>query len=110
MTTWLSKLLAQFKFAPGPHPSIQGGTALCAAVLPMHGTRAPLETVNRATASSSPAGRACTPSSAGKSKPLRIIEWVESASAHHPSSRRMVMSGRLADICAELDRLAALEA
>jgi hypothetical protein len=34
-------------------------------------------------------------------KPLRIV---------HGATGRMVISGRMADVCAELDRLAALEA
>jgi hypothetical protein len=41
--------------------------------------------------------------------PLRIVRVVESSSAP-ASAGRMFMSGRMADVCAELDRLAALEA
>ena len=41
-------------------------------------------------------------------RPLRVVRVVEACSA--PSSAgRMVISGRMADVCAELDRLAALE-
>lgn len=42
-------------------------------------------------------------------RPLRVVRRVEALQpGRHPS--RMVISGRLADVCAELDRLAALEA
>lgn len=43
-------------------------------------------------------------------KPLRVVRVAEDG-GHSPSSAgRMVMSGRMADICAELDRLVHLEA
>jgi hypothetical protein len=40
---------------------------------------------------------------------LRVVRVME---AHHAArgAGRMVISGRMADVCAELDRLAALEA
>ncbi|MFD1580991.1 hypothetical protein [Ramlibacter ginsenosidimutans] len=41
--------------------------------------------------------------------PLRVVRVVE-PSAPRTVAGRMVISGRLADVCAELDRLAALEA
>ena len=41
--------------------------------------------------------------------PLRVVRVVE-PSAPRATAGRMVISGRLADVCAELDRLAALEA
>ena len=42
------------------------------------------------------------------SRPLRVVRWVDAS--HAPASAgRMFMSGRMADVCAELDRLAALE-
>lgn len=49
------------------------------------------------------AARTCAP------RPLRVLRVVD---ANHPpaSAGRMVISGRMADVCAELDRLAALEA
>jgi hypothetical protein len=41
-------------------------------------------------------------------RPLRVIRWVDAS--HAPASAgRMFMSGHMADVCAELDRLAALE-
>ncbi len=43
------------------------------------------------------------------SKPLRVVRVLE-PSAPRSTAGRMVISGRLADVCAELDRLAALEA
>ncbi len=42
-------------------------------------------------------------------RPLRVLRVVE-ASATPASAGRMVISGRMADVCAELDRLAASEA
>ena len=41
-------------------------------------------------------------------KPLRVLRVVE-PSAPRAVAGRMVISGRMADVCAELDRLAALE-
>jgi hypothetical protein len=42
-------------------------------------------------------------------KPLRVVRVLE-PSAPRSTAGRMVISGRLVDVCAELDRLAALEA
>jgi hypothetical protein len=42
-------------------------------------------------------------------KPLRVVRVVESGQTR-TSVGRMVISGRMADVCAELDRLAACEA
>jgi len=55
-----------------------------------------------------PHARACTRGSAGTLRPLRVLRVVE---AGQPSSQagRLVISGRMADVCAELDRLAAFE-
>jgi hypothetical protein len=40
---------------------------------------------------------------------LRVVRTVD-AQHKGPSTGRVVISGRMADVCAELDRLAALEA
>ena len=58
------------------------------------------------TADHLPAQRAAA---APKVTPLRVVRLVE-PSAPRADAGRMVISGRLADVCAELDRLAALEA
>ena len=52
------------------------------------------------------AGQASAPAAA---RPLRVVRTVD---AQQPGRRagRVVISGRMADVCAELDRLAALEA
>jgi hypothetical protein len=42
-------------------------------------------------------------------RPLRVVRVMEPAAAGHAAGR-MVISGRLADVCAELERLAAQEA
>jgi hypothetical protein len=42
-------------------------------------------------------------------RPLRVVRVVEPAAARTVAGR-MVISGRLADVCAELERLAAQEA
>jgi hypothetical protein len=41
-------------------------------------------------------------------RPLRVVRVVEGRSGC-PGTGRMVISGRMADVCAELDRLAELE-
>ena len=46
---------------------------------------------------------------AAPAKPLRVVRVLE-PSASRTVAGRMMISGRLADVCAELDRLAALEA
>ena len=57
----------------------------------------------RAAASHATAPRSCV------RRPLRVVRVLEACPA--PSSAgRMVISGRMADVCAELDRLAELEA
>ena len=43
-------------------------------------------------------------------RPLRVIRVVDGHQGEGRSTNRMVISGRMADVCAELDRLAALEA
>jgi hypothetical protein len=40
---------------------------------------------------------------------LRVVRFAEQGDSAH-SAGRMVISGRMADVCAELDRLVALEA
>ncbi|MDB5850527.1 MAG: hypothetical protein JWP29_4279 [Rhodoferax sp.] len=51
------------------------------------------------------------PCPARAARPLRVVRVLDSATAAGASSAgRMVISGRMADVCAELDRLAALEA
>ncbi|VWX63106.1 conserved hypothetical protein [Burkholderiales bacterium 8X] len=45
----------------------------------------------------------------GNPSPVRVVRTVES-SYQGRFSGRLVISGRMADVCAELDRLAALEA
>ena len=42
-------------------------------------------------------------------RPLRVVRVVDACQAP-AGAGRMVISGRMADVCAELDRLAALEA
>ncbi len=51
-----------------------------------------------------------TASSRLPAKPLRVVRVAEDGHASPSSAGRMVMSGRMADICAELDRLVHLEA
>jgi hypothetical protein len=40
---------------------------------------------------------------------LRVVRVVDKEGQRGSSGGRMVISGRMADVCAELDRLAALE-
>jgi hypothetical protein len=55
--------------------------------------------------------RPVTPASrlSAPARPLRVVRTVD-AQHKGPSTGRVVISGRMADVCAELDRLAALEA
>lgn len=43
-------------------------------------------------------------------RPLRVVRVQDSQRADRIGTGRVVISGRMADVCAELDRLAALEA
>ena len=43
-------------------------------------------------------------------RPLRVVRVMDKDGQRGPSGGRLVISGRMADVCAELDRLAALEA
>lgn len=47
--------------------------------------------------------------SAAPARPLRVVRMVDAHQPDRPTGR-MVISGRMADVCAELDRLVALEA
>ncbi len=50
-----------------------------------------------------------TPSKTSVSRPLRVIRVLDAG--HAPANvGRMMISGRMADVCAELDRLVAREA
>jgi hypothetical protein len=52
--------------------------------------------------------RAAAPVQPVAAKPLRVVRVLEPSTSRAVAGR-MVISGRLADVCAELDRLAALE-
>lgn len=43
-------------------------------------------------------------------RPLRVVRVMDRDGPRAPAGGRLVISGRMADVCAELDRLAALEA
>ena len=47
--------------------------------------------------------------SSAPARPLRVVRVVD-GKGQQRSNNRVVISGRMADVCAELDRLAALEA
>ena len=65
-------------------------------------------------AASCVAPRAAPPKATGCARrvqrPLRVVRVMDKDGPRNPSGGRMVISGRMADVCAELDRLAALEA
>lgn len=64
----------------------------------------------RLTALAQPAARVQRPlHSVDAQRPLRVVHVMERG-ASRASAGRMVISGRMADVCAELDRLAAREA
>jgi hypothetical protein len=91
----------------------------------MHGSPAPVRpsmahpvqrpvqgfATSRCAASGSPAAaaRQVTRQAATKVMPLRVLRVVETGSPRS-STGRMVISGRMADVCAELDRLVEREA
>jgi hypothetical protein len=53
----------------------------------------------------------CTRAAARVQRPLRVVRVMDkSGSRSTVGAGRMVISGRMADVCAELDRLAAMEA
>lgn len=52
---------------------------------------------------------AAVPTATGPARPLRVVRVVD-GKGQQRSASRVVISGRMADVCAELDRLAALEA
>jgi hypothetical protein len=54
-------------------------------------------------------GTAVSAASVRPARPLRVVRVFEGAQPR-AAAGRMVISGRLADVCAELDRLAAAEA
>jgi hypothetical protein len=53
--------------------------------------------------------RATTAKPASTARPLRVVRVLD-AQRTESGAGRVVLSGRIADVCAELDRLAALEA
>jgi hypothetical protein len=55
-------------------------------------------------------GTAAPKAASAPARPLRVIRAVDGPQGEKRSTNRMVISGRMADVCAELDRLAALEA
>ena len=59
---------------------------------------------NRGRSGRAPAARRVLP----QRRPLRVVRVVDSCNAP-ASAGRMVISGRMADVCAELERLATLE-
>jgi hypothetical protein len=72
--------------------------------------RALLACFARPVSAGTPPVRAAQQAPAGHAfKPLRVVRVLE-PSAPRSTAGRMVISGRLADVCAELDRLAAMEA
>ena len=52
---------------------------------------------------------AAVPTATASARPLRVVRVVDGKGQQRNASR-VVISGRMADVCAELDRLAALEA
>jgi hypothetical protein len=54
-------------------------------------------------------GYVAWPQAGRDNRPLRVLRVVDTGHAS-TTAGRMVISGRMADVCAELDRLAAMEA
>lgn len=83
------------------------GLAALFAPRPAASTHAPVRTPERRPVWQGPVRQ--PPVQPQPAKPLRVLRVVE-PSAPRATAGRMVISGRMADVCAELDRLAALEA
>jgi len=58
----------------------------------------------------SPAPATSPSAAATPARPLRVVRVVDRQGAQRGCANRVVISGRMADVCAELERLAALEA
>jgi hypothetical protein len=85
LVAWFAGAPARAHAAPTPQPSTNGPRRACCGPAPQ---RRPHARQGRA---------------------LRVVRVLESNHASRGAGR-MVISGRMADVCAELDRLAALEA
>jgi hypothetical protein len=71
----------------------------------------PARSPRSAGTAAAPATTAAAPASASSLRPLRVVRVVDrQPQGLQRSSNRVVISGRMADVCAELERLAALEA
>lgn len=94
-------------------PSLQGlWRALRTAAMPQHAARcaSPAPAGNSLGAACAAAARSpARPSAHPPARPLRVVRVLESGQSRADTGR-LVISGRLADVCAELDRLAACEA
>jgi hypothetical protein len=85
--------------ASGPARQPQRHGRMTPVAVPVCGTG------NRGRSTWRPAARTALPSRG----PVRVVRVVDRCQAP-ASAGRMVISGRMADVCAELDRLAAIEA
>jgi len=63
-----------------------------------------------ARAAGSPTPATSPSAAATPARPLRVVRVVDRQGTQRGCANRVVISGRMADVCAELDRLAALEA
>ncbi len=76
---------------------------------PLQAFFAPVSSAGTTARAQTPPSTTCQRQVAVKSRPLRVVRVVE-PQAPRACAGRMVISGRMADVCAELDRLAAIEA
>ena len=103
----LARLAAVFRThwsALARRPPVAHGTQGAHGAHAVHGTHGAHGAPHRAPHRPLQAGAGCP-----VLRPLRVVRVLEPA-APRSTAGRMVISGRLADVCAELDRLAALEA
>jgi hypothetical protein len=93
----------------GPFHSLMGWLGQrrrrAGAALPLRQAASPLSPLRSCVARPAVPARPCEKAR----RPLRVVRVVDGTGAV-ASAGRMVISGRMADVCAELDRLAALEA
>lgn len=101
-------LLSKLDFS-APKRWLAGKSGAPLAQSPWHTKHEPAQLGNAMFSIAPPADSASTRArKLPASKPLRVVRVVEQGQARHHVGR-MVISGSMADVCAELDRLAAFE-
>ncbi len=109
LASWIARRATLYAIAGGSVPAASGTTAQATpSRLPPAGRRQPAASPVRPLRAVPPvAARAAAPA-ATTARPLRMLHIVDGTP--QAGTSRLRLSGRMADVCAELDRLAAREA